>query len=361
MPENLILHKFPCGDWKPAEPDENGIIHYIPPPHCSVDIRRIDDFRSPIDIRNCKCPEDWYNAELHPWIISQYSGAHEPAFDFHTTANLRLSKDIRHPDYNNIIKLILHFGHRLRPGDDLALLYQKWLDIDTAEGVGLDHNGEILGIDRLIEIPFDETQTFGFYGSGRQGFGQAPFSPHPENGFFIDKLDDPHFRRLIWFISVANRSNDSAADINRLFRIGLGFRVRKRVGVIDLNEMRFRILVQYDASPLDLAIIRKMARIVKPVGVRYDLYKSWRPETTFGFNGSELQPFNQGTFNNNTVENLSWKPEIPPDDEIFFGFHGTGRTGFNTSEELDYNVAGTFNSIQRRGQAHAPYLEEKAA
>lgn len=352
---DLKLYTGPCGGWEPPRPGPDGVIRYVPPPHCSVDMRKLDDLRETIDIRKCACPQDWYDPELHPWIISQYSGAHQPAFDFRTSRDIRTCRDIRHPEYNNIIQLILGFGRRLRPADDLALLYREWLDLDTARGVGLDHNGEIVGIDRKVRVYHDEYTSFGFNGSGRIGFQQGTFSPHPVKGFFTQDLLDYQYRRLIWFKSVANRSNASSADINSLFRIGLGFKVRKRVAVADLNAMHMRIMVMYQASPLDLAILRKMAAIVKPVGVYYDMYVVPEPKETLGFNGSSYQPFGQGTFNRNKLEDLSWKPDIPADDNIFFGMHKSRRNGFNTYWTVGRNESGTFNSEARRGKAQGPY------
>lgn len=333
---------------------------FKPAPYCSLDFRRIDDLRENFNIRRETCDPDWWNPETQPWILSQYSAAWKPAFDFRSRRNLRERRDIRHPEYNNIVQLLLYMGKEIRPTADLDLLYSKIVDIDTARGKGLDIAGQLLGIDRKIKVRFDDNRAFGFQGSGKQGFRQATFSPHPRRGYFEQELLDYQFRRLLWFKSVANRSNDSSYDINRLLRIGLGFKVRKRVAVTDLNAMHMRCLVLYKASRLDLALIEKMLAIVKPGGVYYDMYVVPQPESTFGFAGTGFQPFGQGTFNPNRVIKLSWEPDIRKDDKIYFGINGTRRTGFNTEKTTGFNIAGTFNSLGRMNQAQGNVINQGA-
>ena len=339
-------------NWFPGPLPDGSV--YIPPPHCCNDVRHMDDVREVANFRECSCEIDWYDSNLHPWIISQFSTDKEPAFDFRSSKDLRLCKDIRHPYAITIKQLIYSMGRRMRTWDDFRLWYQEVLDMDTAHGVSLDKIGKLLGIDRKVRIRDTGEDQFGFSGQfPRTGFNQQPFTvkPRPRNGFFEQDLPDHLFRRLLWFKSFANRCDDSTATLNWLLRVALGNPVSKPLVVNDLQSMHLRVTYLWPASPLDQAIVEKAFALVKPMGMSYSSYVAARDVETFGFNGQELQNFGHGNFSPHRVINLGGS-NTPTDDGLMFGFRGSNRTGFDTYPS--HGFAGSMNTAGRRSATYLP-------
>ena len=70
---------------------------------------------------------------------------------------------------------------------------------------------------------------------------------------------------------------------------------RGTVCVIHVGTMRIRFFFDFYLQPFERALIARDDVPPKPAGVGFDLYEVNRAET-FGFDGSGLQPFDQGNF-----------------------------------------------------------------
>lgn len=323
-------------------------------PPCAVDMRFTPDFREVPNLRRTRCCPDWYDANLHPWIISQYSTDREPAFDFRTNRDVRACQDIRHPYAITIKQLIYHFGHRISAAQDIRRVATDALFVPTARGVFLDKIGKTLDVDRRVRVDLDDTELFGFAGQTPvpTPFGTQAFSPVPRpTGYYEDDLDDHLFRRLINAVAWSYRVRASGYFANRVYQVAVGTHGTNPILVIDYGDMHIRILYMWPAVPLERAIIAKIDPYIRPMGVGASTYRLPPVDTTFGFDGSELQPWGQGTFCTERVRFLT-DPSVNFDDGKIFGFYGSGLSGF-ASGKLPANTrnlfAGTFNTAGRMG------------
>lgn len=177
---------------------------------------------------------------------------------------------------------------RLDPGLDINLFYEKIFDIYTAEGWGLDNWGRILGAGRLLQI--EPGDFFGFAGSGLSPFDQEVFYfPGLTNNYY---LEDNAYRNLLLFKALANISPTDIATLNKM----LGrFFSDNSVYIIEVGPMEIRFVFEFTLSAYERSLLRLDFIPPRPAGVGYGWLEA-PPEGTFGFTGSGLQPFDQGTF-----------------------------------------------------------------
>lgn len=220
-------------------------------------------------------------------------------YDFHSNENLRTSPDIR-ADYEDptiqsqysaspIIKsLVLQFDYNIDPSSDIALFYNKIFDVDTAEGIGLDIWGRIVGIGRAIAIESEDY--LGFYGSQLQPYNQAPFW-HGKPVSDVYELTDDAYRQLIMWKAMANISTADAATLNKLTQLLMG---ESTAYILETGIMAIRLVVESSLEPYQRAIFRQYGLFAKGAGVLFEWLEV--PHPCFGFAGSGLQPFNQAPF-----------------------------------------------------------------
>jgi hypothetical protein len=161
-----------------------------------------------------------------------------------------------------IRSLINGFQLRIDAEQDLETLYTHCWWIPTATGVSLDVWGRIVGIKRSLRTP-SETVVW----------------------------DDDYYRFLILYKALANISAGDAATMNDLLnRLFSG-----PVFVLDFLDMTIRVVFFYWMTDLEIAIVKAYGLYTRPGGVGWELYQI-DPDEVFGFDGQELQPFNQGIF-----------------------------------------------------------------
>lgn len=176
------------------------------------------------------------------------------------------------------------------PAVDIRAFYNEVFNPFTASGWGLDCWGRIVGIDRLITLQ-GSVKAFGFQGSGLQPFNQAPFySPNVTSNY---RLGDNAYRDLIFLKAAINISNGSLADINRI--MAQLFKNRGKAWVIHTGTMQIRFGFDFNLLPYERALLAREDVPPKPAGVGFDVYEIPKAKR-FGFRGSGLQPFGQGTF-----------------------------------------------------------------
>ena len=189
-----------------------------------------------------------------------------------------------------IVALIENANQYIDPRADLDNFYNIVWNVNTAKGFGLDIWGRIVGIDRLLEIN-DPGDTFGFLGSGLTPFNQGTFGIHQAKTSYL--LADDAYRTLILLKALVNISASDMPTLNSI--LTSMFSKRGRCYILEVGVMRIRYVFEYTLTPYERALFLKDGITPRPAGVGYETYEI-ETSSTFGFAGSGLQPFNQGTF-----------------------------------------------------------------
>lgn len=167
--------------------------------------------------------------------------------------------------------LIDAYQVRLSPRRDIRLFYDKMFNILTAEGVGLDNWGVIVQIGRTITDPDTDVSI---------------------------TLDDEYYRLLLLYKALANISASTAEAQNRLLSVLLSTGVAGMSGigyVLEIDTMEIRWVFEQDLTAAQLTIFKVAGTLARGAGVGWNMYAA-NKEHIFGFDGSELQPFNQAPF-----------------------------------------------------------------
>lgn len=188
----------------------------------------------------------------------------------------------------HIIGIVEAAAKQLDPTGDIKTFYDKVFNPLTAEGVGLDVWGRIVGASRYLTV--ENEDFFGFYGSQLNPFNQAPFFVSGDTDRF--RLTDEAFRDLIFLKAAANIGNATLPSIKST----LTALFSDNVLVMNIGNMKVRIVFEFYLTPYQRALLREYGVLNLGAGVNWSYYQI-DPATTFGFNGSGLQPFSQGTFN----------------------------------------------------------------
>lgn len=187
----------------------------------------------------------------------------------------------------HIIGIVEAAAKQIDPTGDIQTFYQKVFNPLTAEGVGLDIWGRIVGASRYLNV--ENEDFFGFYGSLLNPFNQAPFWLTGDTNLF--RMDDNAFRTLIFLKAAANIGNATLPGIKEI----LSTLFDDPVLVMNIGEMKVRIVFTFYLTPYQRALFREYGVLNLGGGVGFEYYQI-DPEHTFGFNGSGLQPFGQGIF-----------------------------------------------------------------
>lgn len=187
----------------------------------------------------------------------------------------------------HIIGIVEAAAKQLDPTGDIRTFYGKVFNPLTAEGVGLDIWGRIVGASRYL--PVDNEDFFGFYGQNLNPMNQAPFFNTGATDLF--RLTDEAYRTLIFLKAAANISTATLPSIKEI----LTALFDEPVLVMNIGEMKVRVVFEFFLTPYQRAIFETYGLLNLGAGVGFEYYQI-DPKNTFGFFGSELQPFNQGTF-----------------------------------------------------------------
>lgn len=187
----------------------------------------------------------------------------------------------------HIIGIVEAAAKQLDPTGDIKTFYDKVFNPLTAEGIGLDVWGRIVGASRYLTV--DNEDFFGFYGSQLNPFNQAPFYVSGDTDRF--RLTDSAYRDLIFLKAAANIGNATLPSIKEI----LSALFSDPVLVMNIGEMKIRIVFTFYLSAYQRALLREYGVLNVGAGVDMEYYQI-EPQNTFGFLGSDLQPFNQGIF-----------------------------------------------------------------
>lgn len=148
---------------------------------------------------------------------------------------------------------------------DMVDLHGMVADMQTAQGVYLDWWGQRVGVDRLLKV----------------------------KGEYV-RFDDDYYRFLIFYRALCNIANATADAANRL----LSMLTDTVVFVVDYQDMAISSVVIIGAIPdMQSQILSTYGLLNRPAGVLANYLIIYPDEQIFGFEGSQLLPFNQGVFN----------------------------------------------------------------
>ena len=184
------------------------------------------------------------------------------------------------------------FWQAINPKSDIDLLYKKLVNPRTAEGWGLDIWGRIVAIGRSYLAVEDDTPYFGFDPPGDvvnprlDNFGNAPFYKQVMGKV---ELADTMYRTYVFLKALINISDSSLASLNRAVKLLFP---DADIQILHTGTMVLRVLVLSPLSESDKAALDNLPWL--PAGVGLEIYQVITP--TFGFAGTGLQNFDNGTF-----------------------------------------------------------------
>lgn len=165
-----------------------------------------------------------------------------------------------------LTQLVTNFFQYLDQTINLDQFFDDIWNVDTAQGIGLDIWGRIVGVVRTLTVA--SGQYFGFAETDDATdvgtFGQAPFY---SGATLTDnfELSDDSFRTLIFAKALANISNGSIPSINQLL-LNL-FPGRGNCYVTDPGGMTMQYVFDFVLSPVEFAIVSTSGVLPKPTGV----------------------------------------------------------------------------------------------
>lgn len=185
--------------------------------------------------------------------------------------------------------LVEAFAEDIDPSAEVEEFYQKIFDPRTAEGVGLDIWGIIVGADRYVEV--DDSEYFGLQGQNMQQLDNAPFWRQAGNTNLY-RMSDDAFRQLIFLKAYANIADATLPSIkfviNSLFPNG--------ATAIEAEHMKLRVIFfSYNVPAYSFALLKRYGLFNLGAGVGWEYYIV-DPSQTFGFEGSGMQNFDNGIF-----------------------------------------------------------------
>ena len=189
---------------------------------------------------------------------------------------------------SHMLALLVSKAALADPGKDVMVYYDKIFNPRTAEGIGLDIWGRIVGANRTLEM--EERRWFGFQQGHLQPFDQGVFWTG-ENAFYTADLSDEDYRTLIFWKAAANIASAEAPALNKLLQ---DLFPGHTCFVLEDGPMHIRVVTRVELSVAEEAIFRRYGLLAKGAGVGV----GWLavPLGTFGFAGTELEPFDQGVF-----------------------------------------------------------------
>ena len=162
-----------------------------------------------------------------------------------------------------LFQLIENFNSYLDQTGNIDNLFDTLFDVDTAQGIGLDIIGRIIGVSRIL--PVTAGGYFSFAGGDANGeFGQAPFySGQPLTSNYA--LSDTAFRTVILAKARANLSDASIPAINQLL-LTL-FKNRGDCHVVDNNNMTMNYVFNFKLTAVEQALVTNSGMLPHPSGV----------------------------------------------------------------------------------------------
>lgn len=167
--------------------------------------------------------------------------------------------------------------------------YRLVMSIPTANSYGLDIWGRIVGIGRTVNFLNPEGEYFGFVETFYP-FNERPFSA-PGTDSDTWELTDEAYRELILLKALSNIVYATAPNINALMRAMFD----KSCYFLITGHMQAQYIFEFTLTAYQHHLVYNTDILPRPCGVLISIVTA-DTESTFGFDGSGLQPFGQGVF-----------------------------------------------------------------
>lgn len=208
--------------------------------------------------------------------------------------------------YSNSVKMLTYLdglNGDIDPEVDISKFYDEVFNLDTCGSYGLKVWGRIVAAPRTIDV--EETDYFGFVGSNLQSFDNAPFYGEHASTQTVT-IGDEMYRRLIYYKAYVNIIQTTLPEIDKALWMLFG---QNRLSKEDIytqehteGVMTMRIVFRFILTPMERALLRTYGYLLRPGGVGIKIYEI--PYDVFGFQGSDLLPFDQGTFWSESIKDL---------------------------------------------------------
>lgn len=165
-----------------------------------------------------------------------------------------------------LLALMQAMNQWIDPEADIDLFYNNIWNIQTANGLGLDIWGRIVGAPRTISL-VDVQDYFGFEeGSGSFfPFNVDPFYSGPVSAGLY-KLSDPAYRVFILTKAFANISNMSVPSMNSL--LNFMFAGRGSCYVLESGALSIQYVFNFTLQQWEESILLQPALLPRPAGVQ---------------------------------------------------------------------------------------------
>lgn len=176
---------------------------------------------------------------------------------------------------------------------NIEAFFDLVMNVDTAEGYGLDVWGRIVGVNRVLQVPSGEWFGFEEASPGSHGFNQAPWygGTNLTSNF---RLSDQAYRNLILVKAAANITDGSIPAINRILMSlfpnrgnayvtdgrqypgwfgfaestnSSGFNQAPFYGGAPIGSMEMTYTFTFPLTPVELTIVQSSGVLPKPTGV----------------------------------------------------------------------------------------------
>lgn len=166
-----------------------------------------------------------------------------------------------------LVQLITNFNGYIDPGPLFDDFYDKIWNVLTAQGIGLDIWGRIVGVGRALTI-VPSGEFFGFLldppPQDFTPFNDAPFR-HGTSATDNYLLPDDAYRVLILIKAATNIARTTSPVINRLLtRL---FEGRGKCYVLSLGAMEIQYTFEFALTPLEYSIVTQLDILPRPTGV----------------------------------------------------------------------------------------------
>lgn len=194
-----------------------------------------------------------------------------------------------------ICSLINGLNDCLDPEGNIQDFYDLAFNVMTAKGFGLDIWGEIVGVSRNVPTPVDQKEdVFGFKTEPQSysPFNVSPFNYGESTDYASFLLMDKQYREIVLIKAAANIVLATAPNINKFLKMIFE---DKRAYFLITGHMKASYVFEFNLSSFQRNIAYNLNILPRPSGVLLG-FNEVSVSDTFGFLGSELQPFNQGVF-----------------------------------------------------------------
>lgn len=191
-----------------------------------------------------------------------------------------------------LCQIIAQFNDCFDPRANLRQFYDLIWNVETAQGMGLDIWGRIVGISREIRMVLEDEYvgfTRGFTAFNDTGVWGLDGEANAKPVYLNDEL----YRKVIMLKAMSNIIYATAPNINTLLRTMFGR--RGRAYFVKMHTMAARYVFEFQLLPIERAIIRETNLLPRPSGVLLE-FDEIDVAHTFGYQSTELAPFDVGAF-----------------------------------------------------------------